>query len=471
MLFNSIEFLIFIIFVFFVHWYIISANFKSQNSFLLIMSLVFYSAWDYRFLLLIIFSTIIDFFLGIRIEKSKTNKKFFLILSISINLGLLIIFKYFNFFIDSFENMFSLIGFNNSFVTLNIILPVGISFYTFQTLSYSIDIYRGDLKPTKDLVKFATYVTFFPQLVAGPIERAGKILPQLSEKRIFDRVKAEEGLRKILIGFFKKIVIADSLAPIVENIFSNYNEFSTIVLLMGLLFFSFQIYCDFSGYSDIAVGLAKLLGIDLMENFNFPYFAINIGEFWKRWHISLTNWFRDYLYIPIGGSKNSFLLSLRNLSIVFLLSGLWHGANWNYIFWGLIHIIFYIPHFIKRKFSNSQLFFLKIKNRLLSTILTYLIVTLSWVFFRSNSISDAFKYIFKIFTLEKGEINILNPANNLSAYYYIIYIVIFIMVDKYFSLNRNETIVQKRIINLLLVLVILFFAPMNQSDSFIYFQF
>ena len=241
---------------------------------------------------------------------------------------------------------------------------------------------------------------------------------------------------------------------------------------MGLLFFSFQIYCDFSGYSDIAIGLAKLFGIDLMENFNYPYFASSIGDFWKRWHISLTTWFRDYLYIPLGGSKFSFLLSLRNIGIVFILSGFWHGANWTFIFWGLVHVFFYIPYFINKKYPSSRIsFFFNIKNKLFSTFLTFLTVMLSWFFFRSQTITDAWNYIFRVFSFENSQVNIINPANNLNAYYYLLYIIIFILVEKYISKNKNETQLKRRLINLSLVTVTLFFIQMNSSDSFIYFQF
>ena len=472
MSFNSLFFLFFFVFAFSAHWYFFSKSARTQNIFLLFASLIFYSAWDYRFLLLIIFSIIVDFLIGIKIESSQANKKLFLILSLAVNLLILIVFKYFNFFIDSFNAVLSLIGLKKSFLFIDIILPVGISFYTFQTMSYSIDIFRGELKPTKDFIKFATFVSFFPQLVAGPIERARKILPQLSNKRSFNELNAKEGLRKILVGFFKKIVVADSLAPIVENVFDNYTEFSALILLLGLLYFSIQIYCDFSGYSDIAIGLAKLFGINLMENFNYPYFSINIGDFWKRWHISLTTWFRDYLYIPLGGSKKSIIFSLRNVGIVFLISGLWHGANWTFIFWGLVHVAFYLPYFLNKKYPKSKLLFLlRIKNKLLSSILTFFIVMLSWVFFRSISLEDAMNYIYRIFSFQNGNMDFINPMNNLNAYFYLIYILFFMLLDKYFSLNIIETKIQNRLFNTFLILIILFFIQMDTSESFIYFQF
>ena len=472
--FNSILFLVFFTIVFFSYWFLFSGNNTTQNFLLFVSSLVFYAFWDYRFLSLILFSTIIDYLISIELSKQSVLKIKKILLGISLlsNLGLLFIFKYFNFFVDSFNTILNSFGFEKNILLINIILPVGISFYTFQTMSYTIDVYNGKIKPSNNWLEFSTYVTFFPQLVAGPIERASNMLPQFRLRRVFNYEKANEGLRKLLVGFFKKIVIADSLAPIVENIFNNYNEFSSLVLLMGLLFFSFQIYCDFSGYSDIAIGLAKLFGIDLMENFNYPYFASSIGDFWKRWHISLTTWFRDYLYIPLGGSKFSFLLSLRNISIVFILSGFWHGANWTFIFWGLVHVLFYIPYFINKKYPSSRIsFFFNIKNKLFSTFLTFLIVMLSWVFFRSQTITDAWNYIFRIFSFENSQVNIINPANNLNAYYYLLYIIIFILLEKYISMNKNETQFKRRLINLSLVIVTLFFIQMNSSDSFIYFQF
>ncbi|OUU13806.1 MAG: membrane-bound O-acyltransferase family protein [Candidatus Endolissoclinum sp. TMED37] len=472
--FNSILFLTFFAFVFTIHWTFFSKSNKFQNSFLLISSLLFYAGWDYRFLALILFSTIIDFYLGIVIEKSsdKKQKKNLLLLSLISNLGLLFIFKYFNFFLESFLTVSSLIGFQPNVRLLNIVLPVGISFYTFQTLSYSIDVYQGKIRATKDWILFASYVTFFPQLVAGPIERASRILPQLSKKRNFEWNQGKEGIRKIILGFFKKVVIADSLAPMVEYSFTNYQDLSSFALLLGALYFTIQIYCDFSGYSDIAIGISKLFGINLMENFKFPYFAKNIGEFWRRWHISLTTWFRDYLYIPLGGSRGSLLFSFRNITIVFLVSGFWHGANWTFIFWGLIHVMYYVHYFLRKK--NPKSIFLSsliIKNRILAVITTFVLVMLSWVFFRSNTIEEAWLYLFRLFSMAEGQHIFLNPANNLNAAYYLIYILFFLFIDNYISLEKKETDLQRRLLNSGLLLIILFFVQMDQAESFIYFQF
>ncbi len=456
------------------HWIFFSKNSKRQNIFLFCSSLLFYAGWDYRFLSLILFSSVLDYFVGIAIynETHRLGKKKLLVLSLVANIGLLFVFKYFNFFIDSFNQFSSMIGFQSNLAFLNIILPVGISFYTFQTLSYTIDIFNGKIKPTQDWIDFATYVCFFPQLVAGPIERASRILPQLSQKRSFDWNQGNEGIRKIIIGLFKKVVVADSLAPMVEHTFTNYQDLSSFALFLGALYFTFQIYCDFSGYSDIAVGISKLFGINLMENFNYPYFARNIGDFWKRWHISLTTWFRDYLYLPLGGSRGPLLFSFRNITIVFLVSGFWHGANWTFIFWGLIHVIYYIPYFLIKK--NPKSIFLSnliIKNKILAVITTFVLVMLSWVFFRSNTIEDAWLYLYRLFSMAEGQNMFLNPANNLNATYYLLYILFFLFIDYYISLEKKESDLQRRLFNSGLFLIILFFVQMDDAESFIYFQF
>ncbi|MDX1471726.1 MAG: MBOAT family O-acyltransferase, partial [Flavobacteriaceae bacterium] len=328
MLFNSVEFAIFFPLVFAIYWLIGRRNLTLQNLFVLLASYTFYAFWDWRFLGLIIFSTLVDYSVGILLSKnfSKVKRKVLLGTSIALNLGLLGFFKYYNFFIESFVNAFSLFGQELRYSSLYIILPVGISFYTFQTLSYTIDIYRGKLSPTRNLLVFAAFVSFFPQLVAGPIERANHLLPQFLNKRNFSYQAASDGLRQILWGLFKKMVIADNCAVFVDRFFGDYQDYSGSTLLLGAFFFTIQIYCDFSGYSDIAIGTARLFGFDLMKNFNFPYFSRNIAEFWRRWHISLTTWFRDYVYIPMGGSWGSKAMQIRNTIVVFLIIGLWHGA-------------------------------------------------------------------------------------------------------------------------------------------------
>ncbi len=329
MLFNSIEFAIFLPIVFLLYWYVFQRNLKLQNLFILAASYLFYGWWDWRFLSLVVFSSFVDFFVGLALknEEKQSKRKLFLLISIVINLGLLGFFKYYNFFVDSFVDAFTLFGKQLNVSSLRIILPVGISFYTFQTMSYSIDVYKRNLKPTSDIIAFLAFVTFFPQLVAGPIERATNLLGQFYTKRHFDYANAVNGLRQILWGLFKKIVIADNAAKIVSDVFANYGSYNGSMLLLGGIFFAFQIYGDFSGYSDIAIGTSRLFGFKLMKNFAFPYFSRDMAEFWRRWHISLSTWFRDYLYFPLGGSKGGTGMKVRNTFIIFIVSGFWHGAN------------------------------------------------------------------------------------------------------------------------------------------------
>ena len=406
MLFNSFQFLIFFIIVLFLYWRVFSSNPKAQNLLILVSSYVFYGWWDWRFLSLIIISTLVDYTIGHKIHNNLRDviRKRWLWLSIVINLGLLGFFKYYNFFVDSFAALISSFGYVMDTWTLNVILPVGISFYTFQSMSYSIDIYRNKMTPTRDLLAFSAFVSFFPQLVAGPIERAGNLLPQMMNKRSFDLRQAKEGGKLILLGLFKKVVIADQLASSVNLIFKYYEDLSTPTLMIGAIFFGFQIYADFSGYSNIARGLAKLMGFELMVNFNYPYFSRNIGEFWRRWHISLSTWFRDYVYIPLGGSRGSQWLSIRNIFIIFLVSGLWHGANWTFIAWGGLHAALFLPTFVlgkNRKYLgplvNSGEWLPSLSN-LLNILRTFVIVTISWIFFRSESIHHALSYFEHIMT-------------------------------------------------------------------------
>ncbi|MEQ9376682.1 MAG: MBOAT family O-acyltransferase [Imperialibacter sp.] len=396
MLFNSIEFLLFLPVVFALYWFVFGKSLRLQNMLLLLASYVFYGWWDWRFLSLIFLSTVVDFITGLRIDaaQQQQTKKNWLTVSLVFNLGLLGFFKYYNFFVSSWIEMFSQMGIYMDPWTMNIVLPVGISFYTFQTMSYSLDIYYGRLQPTKNFVNFAAFVSFFPQLVAGPIERASSLLPQIANPRKWDYRTGVEGLRQILFGLFKKVVIADSLSGPVNEIFSNYPGFAGGTLVLGALFFALQIYCDFSGYSDIAIGVAKLFGIKLMVNFNFPYFSSSIAEFWRKWHISLSTWFRDYVYYPLGGSRVATKTAVRNIFVVFLVSGLWHGANWTFVVWGALHALYFIPSFyLKQKKvevirSKSSFFLVAIK-----TAWTFLIVCFAWIFFRSESLASAFDYI------------------------------------------------------------------------------
>ncbi len=399
MLFNSIDFVLFFPIVLVLYWVATKGDLKRQNVLLLIASYFFYACWDYRFLFLLIFSTLLDYFTGIKMFEAgtKNRKKFWFWLSIGINLGFLGVFKYFNFFTASFADALSLVGIKADFWTLNVILPVGISFYTFHGLSYVIDIYNEKIKPERNFIDYSLFVSFFPLLVAGPIERATHLLPQIKNKRTFDPAKAIDGLRQMLWGFFKKIVIADNCAEYANMAF-NSGDHSGSTLLLGALFFTFQIYCDFSGYSDIALGAARLMGIELLRNFAFPYFSRDIAEFWRRWHISLSTWFRDYLYIPLGGSKGGTWTKVRNTFIIFLVSGFWHGANWTFIFWGLLNALYIMPSILFKTNRNNLDIVANGKilpsiKELLSIILTFSLTVFAWIFFRSESLHAAFKYI------------------------------------------------------------------------------
>ena len=472
MLFNSLEFFLFLPIVFFLYWK--CNNTKKQNILILISSYVFYGWWDWRFLFLIFISTVVDYFVALSIENNSDNQKRKQILYISVffNLTLLGVFKYFNFFIDSWIDFTSVFGYNiENTWSLKIILPVGISFYTFQTMSYSLDVYRRELKATKDFISFASFVSFFPQLVAGPIERASHLLPQILNKRKFNYIQSIKGLRLILWGLFKKVVIADSLSLLVNPIFDNYLDLNGGVLLLGLIYFSFQIYCDFSGYSDIAIGTAKLFGIELRSNFIFPYFSRDIAEFWRRWHISLSSWFKDYLYIPLGGSKKGKWISIRNVFIIFIVSGFWHGANLTFIIWGLMHSILYLILSLRnqnRRFTtvivaeNSTLPSLK---EVYQITITFLSVMFAWVFFRSDSVTDAFLYILRVFT------DITLPNVYRSG---VIYVILIILFDWW---NRKDERNPLNISNLYIrwisyiILIIMILGHIGQQNKFIYFQF
>lgn len=403
MLFNSLDFAIFLPVVFIIYWYLSKRNLTFQNLLIVVASYIFYGWWDWRFLLLIVISTVIDFTVGIKLksEEVKIKRKALLWVSILANLGFLGFFKYYNFFLDNFINAFSFFGMEIEANSLNIILPVGISFYTFQTLSYTIDVYNRKLFPTKNFIAFSAFVSFFPQLVAGPIERATHLLPQFYKKRSFDYSKAVDGLRQILWGLFKKIVIADNCAEYANMIFNNSADYSGSTLVLGALFFTFQIYGDFSGYSDIAIGTSRLFGFDLMRNFNFPYFSRDIAEFWRRWHISLSTWFRDYLYIPLGGSRGGLWMKVRNTFIIFIVSGFWHGANWTFIVWGALNAIYFLPLLLTKNNRNNidvvaggKL--LPNPREILYMFMTFSMVVFAWIFFRANNLDHAFSYIAEI---------------------------------------------------------------------------
>jgi len=478
MLFNSIEFTIFLPIIFGLYWFVCRENIRAQNILLVVASYVFYGWWDWHFLGLIIFSSILDYFVGIELSKdhSHTRRKSFLILSITINLSFLFYYKYANFFIDSFAETFTFLGYNIHPDRLNIILPVGISFYTFQTLSYSIDAYKRKLKPTRDIVSFLAFVSFFPQLVAGPIERATNLLPQFYSKRKFEYHKAINGMRQILWGLFKKVVIADNCAVYVNDIFANHTDLNSSTLILGAVLFAFQIYGDFSGYSDIAIGIAKLFGFNLMQNFAFPYFSRDVAEFWRRWHISLSTWFRDYLYIPMGGSRGSIRLKIRNTFIIFLVSGFWHGANWTFLIWGLLHATYYLPLMLFDRNRNNLNF--KENNTirshfedLLKILFTFSITTFAWIFFRAENLNHALEYIKHIFSL-----TIIDKPEILPVQLIII-ISIFIVFEWFnrhkehvFSDLQNKYSTPLRWLLYYIIIYSIVFLG-DEKQEFIYFQF
>lgn len=480
MLFNSIEFLIFLPIAFILYWSVFR-QLKLQNLFIVIASYIFYGWWNKEFLILIAITTLLSFSSGILIKKFNGKRGWQKCISganIVANLLILGYFKYCNFFGESFAQVMNSLGINVDWVTLDIILPVGISFYTFQALSYSIDVYRGKIKATTDIVAFFAYISFFPQLVAGPIERATNLLPQILNKRFFDYAAAVDGCRQMLWGFFKKMVIADNCAIAVDTIWNNYSNESGFTLLMGGIFFAFQIYGDFSGYSDIAIGTAKLFGINLKQNFNFPYFSRNIAEFWRKWHISLTSWFKDYLYIPLGGSRCSTKRVILNTIIIFVVSGLWHGANWTFIVWGIYNALLFIPLLLTKKnrnYLNSVAVnkFLPSPKEFLQIVTTFILVTFGWIIFRSESISEAFLFIGNIFS--PTLFNIEMPyGKSVTIGIMFMLVVEWLNRNKLHALQFNgEGIFRYRVIRwfvyyAIIVATILF---MSINQTFIYFQF
>ncbi|TDO20217.1 MBOAT family O-acyltransferase [Pedobacter duraquae] len=405
MLFNSLSFALFLPVVFILYWFATKGNLRWQNILLLASSYFFYGCWDWRFMLLLIFSTLLDYFTGIKIYESNTRRRrlFWLWLSIGINLGFLGVFKYYNFFAASFVEGLNLLGFQANISTLKILLPVGISFYTFHGLSYVIDLYKKRITPERNFIDYSLFVSFFPLLVAGPIERATHLLPQIKKKRVFDYADAVDGLKQILWGLFKKMVIADNLAQYANTIFNQSEGYAGSTLLLGALFFTIQIYCDFSGYSDIALGTARLFGMDLLRNFAFPYFSRDIAEFWRRWHISLSSWFKDYLYIPLGGSKGGMWMKIRNTFIIFLVSGFWHGANWTFIVWGFLNALYIMPSIILNTNRNNLDIVAKGKyfptiREFFAMLITFSLTTFAWIFFRADNLNRAFSYISTLFS-------------------------------------------------------------------------
>jgi len=482
MLFNSLDFAIFLPIVFLLYWFVAQKNLKFQNALIVVASYVFYGWWDWRFLSLIIFSTVVDYLIGqrLRTEDKQSKRKVLLWTSIVVNLGFLGFFKYYNFFLENFVDAFSLFGMQINANSLNIILPVGISFYTFQTLSYTIDLYRKKLEPTQDFMAFSAFVCFFPQLVAGPIERATNLLPQFYKKRTFEYNKAVDGMRQILWGLFKKVVIADNCAEFANQIFNNSADMNGSTLVLGAIFFTFQIYGDFSGYSDIAIGTSRLFGFDLKQNFATPYFSRDIAEFWRRWHISLSTWFRDYLYIPLGGSRGGTWMKVRNTFAIFLVSGFWHGANWTFIIWGALNAIYFLPLLLTN--NNRKNLGVVAEGKLLPSfremfamLTTFMLTVFAWIFFRAENLSHAFSYIGGMFS--KSIISIPYFKDGTNSYLTIGLIFFFILIE--WLGRKDKFAIEKTLKNhkikqvlfyFILILIIYFLYPSTKTE-FIYFQF
>jgi D-alanyl-lipoteichoic acid acyltransferase DltB (MBOAT superfamily) len=480
MLFNSLVYALFLPCVFVLYWFLLGRHLRLQNLLLLVVSYVFYGWWDWRFLSLIFLSSLVDYAVGLGLATAGQRfvRRSLLILSLLVNLGLLGTFKYFNFFSESLAELLSHLGLHADTVTLNVVLPVGISFYTFQTLSYTIDVYRGRISPTADWVAFFAYVSFFPQLVAGPIERAEHLLPQFMRRREFGHAQATDGMRQILWGLFKKIVVADNCAYYVDRLFDTDASYSGSTLAVGVVLFAFQIYGDFSGYSDIAIGSARLFGFRLSRNFAFPYFSRDIAEFWRRWHISLSTWFRDYLYIPLGGSRVDLARQVRNVFIIFVVSGFWHGANWTFIVWGTLHAAYFLPLLLMGR-NRTHLGTIA-EGRLLPSFrdvldvgATFGLVCLGWVFFRAESLGHAVGIITRIFSTELFAVPRYLPKALGSC--------IFVMLGLEWVNRKAEYGLDLRgwrvpaIIRwglyYILVLIIFFFGNYTDQHEFIYFQF
>ena len=482
MLFNSLDFAVFLPIVFFIYWFVAQKNLKIQNALIVVASYVFYGWWDWRFLSLIIFSTVVDYLVGqkLRVEDKQSKRKVLLWTSVIVNLGFLGFFKYYNFFLENFIDAFSLFGMQINANSLNIILPVGISFYTFQTLSYTIDVYKKKLEPTQDFIAFSAFVCFFPQLVAGPIERATNLLPQFYKKRTFEYHKAVDGMRQILWGLFKKVVIADNCAEFANQIFNNSADMNGSTLVLGAIFFTFQIYGDFSGYSDIAIGTSRLFGFDLKQNFATPYFSRDIAEFWRRWHISLSTWFRDYLYIPLGGSRGGTWMKVRNTFAIFLVSGFWHGANWTFIIWGALNAIYFLPLLLTNNNRKNLGVVAEEKllpsfRELIAMLTTFVLTVFAWIFFRAESLNHAFSYLGGIFSESLLEIPVFRGRKDAAVT--LLFIVVFVFVewlgrkDKFAIQELKNVNTNLRWIVYFIITLVIWFYGSNTESVFIYFQF
>ncbi|WP_286820615.1 MBOAT family O-acyltransferase [Desulfobacter sp. UBA2225] len=476
MIFNSLVFFVFLAVVLCAYYCLTQ---RYQNYLLVIASYVFYGYWDWRFLFLIFISTIVDYYCGYGIHTavSLRNKKLYLWVSVCVNIGILLFFKYFNFFIDSAQVLLSRFGFNQSLPVMNIILPVGVSFYTFQTLSYTLDIYRGKMKPTTDFLTFVLYVTYFPQLVAGPIERARMLLPQLSSSRTVGWPQIGIGMELILIGFFKKVGISDMLAPMVDLRFQYTQYASWSDLILAVYLFSIQIYCDFSGYSDIARGVSKLFGIEIMRNFEQPYLSQSITEFWRRWHISLSSWFRDYVYIPLGGNREGVFKTYRNLMATMLVCGLWHGANWTFVLWGGYHGLFLM---IQRVISQTRKNYQKKRDefgckQLIKIFFTFHLVAFGWIMFRCDSFSHFLIYVNGIISLQEGN-KALTSVSWLSPKLWSLCIILFLMDLQQYRTGRHAILLYQNwglrgVAYAGIISIIFLLGGIDVKVPFIYFQF
>jgi len=478
MLFNSTGFALFLPVVFLLYWFGCRKNLRLQNLLLLAASYFFYACWDWRFLFLLLFSTLLDYYSGLKIEEhaSPAKKKFWFCLSISLNLGFLGVFKYYNFFAESFAAGLHRLGLEVHPPLLDVLLPVGISFYTFHGLSYVIDVYKSRIQAEKNFVDYSVFVSFFPLLVAGPIERATHLLPQIKRPRIADSSKMTDGLRQILWGLFKKIVIADNCAEYANQIFSNSGIYSGPTLLMGAVLFAFQIYGDFSGYSDIALGTARLFGIELLRNFAFPYFSRDIAEFWRRWHISLSSWFRDYLYFPLGGSRGGTWQKIRNTFIIFIVSGFWHGANWTFIAWGALNALYFMPLLLSN--SNRSNMDMVAQGKTLPSLkdffqmlLTFFLSTMAWIFFRAADMDQALSMIGRIFSFAPSQYSVNISKTN------ILLLAFFVLMEwagreQAYAIARTGFSWPKVLRWVFyLFIIILIFAFSGSQQQFIYFQF
>ncbi len=478
MSFNSFAFLVFLPIVFCLYWFFCQRNLKLQNLLVVIASYIFYGWWDWRFLILIAFTTACSFFLGLATRRCMENDeqkkgKRITIYNIVINLGILGIFKYYNFFAESLRLALIQLGVELDIATLELVLPVGISFYTFQALSYTIDVYRHKIQATNDIISFFAFISFFPQLVAGPIERATNLLPQFQRKRVFSYQTAVDGTRQILWGLFKKVVVADNCADVVDMVWSNYGDYSTTMLIVAAFLFCFQIYGDFSGYSDIAIGTAKLFGIRLMRNFNLPYLSRSVAEFWKRWHISLNTWFVDYVYIPLGGSRNGQWKTIRNTFVIFFLSGLWHGANWTYVTWGVYHAALFIPLVLvggRKKYDDvvAQNRHYPSLREVFQVVLTFIFVGFGWIIFRAKSIGEFFDYIYYLFV----NYTVDSPLEGKKALLFVFLLIIIEWFNRAkehaFDFTINSRLVRWGIY---LLFALLCLSQSGKQVQFIYFQF